>query len=176
MIQTELFQISSLMKFCFLIKLPVSRMSSEGHVIQNSLTGCTLAEMGSRRIKFFSYFLASLPKVGFVKYVGGGGEGGEGRPLAFPPPSTHKYLNLLLLVIRSVTDVLWAQSRVVKFVGIWIWIPLTDLWRWVYLGLKVCHHVTSILRHDWQKLVGGVLRVGIMSENNIVNRNCWLWR
>ena len=47
----------------------------------------------------------------------------------------------ILLVIRSVTDVLRAQSRFEKFVK-----------------LKVHWHVTSMLRRNWLKLIGGVIR------------------
>ena len=38
-------------------------------------------------------------------------------------------------------------------------IPGTVFWRRVYLGLKVCRHVTSMLRRDWLKLVGGVIKI-----------------
>ena len=39
------------------------------------------------------------------------------------------------------------------------WIPVTDFWRWVYHGLKVWRHMTSMLRREWliMKLVWGVI-------------------
>ena len=37
------------------------------------------------------------------------------------------------------------------------WIPVTDFWHWVYLGFKVCRHLTTMLWRDWPMLVGGVI-------------------
>ena len=76
---------------------------------------------------------------------------------------------IILLVIRSVNGVLRAQSRFVKLVGGGGGAFSMDSCYWfffffyfgytVYLGLKVCRHVTSMLRGDWLKLVGGVMNI-----------------
>ena len=85
--------------------------------------------------------------------MGGGGV----RPQAEPP--TH-FTNLLWVRSTSVTYLITNLSRQQPFLAKnrhFQWIPSTVFSRRVYLGLKVCRHVTSMLRRDWLKLVEEVI-------------------
>ena len=41
--------------------------------------------------------------------------------------------------------------------------------RWVYLGLKVCRHMTSLLRSGCLKLVGGVIKRQMVTPSDFGN-------
>ena len=57
---------------------------------------------------------------------------------------------------RPYNEFITLTAFIWPMIGIFNGFPFPIFCRWVYLGLKVCRHVASMLRRAWVKLVGGV--------------------